>query len=115
MLNSSPELLVHLQVVQMKARQARAISDKIQNDRKNKASLLTRLAANIEAGKLTKKEVEDFLSGLPRTVKEAASPGVQLFIAPNWDVLRGGDGSVRVVVSTRQQAGTAIGSWVFKS
>jgi hypothetical protein len=84
-----------------------ATSEKIQSDRR-KASILARLASSIEAGTLSKKEIEDFLSNLPQIIRKGAElPDVHLFIAPNWEVIRAGDGrSVRVV--SNPQARNAI-------
>jgi hypothetical protein len=109
LLNPSPELLLHLAVLPMKAIEARAISDKIERDNR-KTSVLARLATSIEAGTLSKQEVEDFLSDLPRTIRRAPDlPEEHLFIDPNWEIVRSGDGrSVRVI--SNPQAGTAISS-----
>jgi hypothetical protein len=109
LLDASPALSLHLAVLTMKSIEARAISEKIQSD-KRKASLLARLAASIEAGTLSKDELQDFLSSLPRTIRKAADlPEEHLFIAPNWEIIRSGDGrSVRVI--SNPQAGNAISS-----
>jgi hypothetical protein len=108
-LGPSPAVSMHLEVIRMKARVAQAISEKIQSD-KRKDAVLARLGTLIEAGTLTQPELEDFLASLPRTIKKAADlPDVHLFIAPNWEVIRSGDGrSVRV--SPIPQAGNAISS-----
>ena len=107
LLESSPQLLLHLSVVQTKAVVALATFKKIQSDRRT-ASLLTRLTASVEDGTLSKEEIEDFLSDLPQIIlKGAELPQVHLFIAPNWEVIRPSDGrSVRVI--SNPQARNAI-------
>jgi 5-methylcytosine-specific restriction endonuclease McrA len=109
LLDASPALLLHLAAVRSKAPTARAISEKIESD-KRKASLLVRLATSIEAGTISKEEVEDFISDLPRIIRKAADlPEEHLFIAPNWEIIRSGDGR-SVQVNSTPQAGTAINS-----
>jgi hypothetical protein len=107
LLDASPALLLHLATVRSRAPLAQAISEKIQSDNR-KGRLLARLAASIEAGTLTKEEIEDFLSDQPQIVlKGAELPEVHLFIAPNWEVIRASDGrSVRVI--SNPQARNAI-------
>lgn len=107
LLDPSPELLLLLPVAQMNAVVARAACEKIQSDRR-KAPILARLATSIEAGTLSKEEIEDFLSDLPQIIRKGAElPDMHLFIAPNWEVIRPGDGrSVRVI--SNPQARDAI-------
>jgi 5-methylcytosine-specific restriction endonuclease McrA len=107
LLDASPVLLLDLTVVRSKVTEARGISEKIQSDQR-KTPILVRLATSIENGTLTKEEIEDFLSDLPRTIRKGLDlPEVHLFIAPNWEVIRSGDGrSVRVI--SNPQAGSAI-------
>jgi 5-methylcytosine-specific restriction endonuclease McrA len=111
LLDGSPQLLLHLKVVRSKASNARKVAQRIQADQ-NKDKILGRLASAIEAGAVTEAEIEQFISDLPRIVRKAADlPDVRLYISPNWDVLRSGDGRfVRVVVSSSHVAGTAISS-----
>jgi hypothetical protein len=94
----SPELLYQLPIVQMKATQAKATAEQIQNHAKS-ARTLAQLGSLIEAGTLPTAELEDFVAGLPRIIKKAAElPEEHLFIAPSWEIVRSGDGlSVRVI------------------
>jgi hypothetical protein len=99
-------MLLNLSVVRGKAIEARQLAEKFRSNQR-KDQILARLASHIEAGAVTKAEIKDPMSGLPHP---AGSSRTRLFIAPHWDVVRGGDGSIRVDVSTAQ-AGTAISSF----
>jgi hypothetical protein len=98
LLDASPVLVLNLAVVISKATEARGVSEKIQSD-KRKTPILVRVAKSIENGTLTKEEIEGFLSDLPRTIRKGVDlPEVHLFITPEWEVIRSGDGrSIRVI------------------
>jgi hypothetical protein len=108
----SPELLLHLMVVRSKAIQAQQISQKMQNDRKKArtfALLATDIEKSIENGTVTKEGLEQFLSSLPGIIKKGVDLAEEhLFIAPDWEIIRGSDGHVRVV--SNPQARDAISS-----
>ena len=115
LLDGSPQLLLHLGLIRVRASNAKKVAEKIQVDG-NKDKILGRLASHIEAGAVSAAEVEQFISDLPRIVRKAADlPDVRLCVSPKWDVLRSGDGRfVQVVVSSPHAAGTAISSSTFK-
>jgi hypothetical protein len=112
--NASPELLLHLAVVQSKAAFARSTAEAIQNDRKS-ARTFAKLASLIEAGTVSKADLEDFLAGLPLITKKGISlPDEHMFIASSWEIIRSGDGgSIRV--NSTPQAGTAFSSTSWKN
>jgi hypothetical protein len=98
LLDASEQLLLNLMVVRSKAPEARAISEKFRSDQK-KAALLVRLATSLENGLVTKEELEALVCDTPLSVRKGVDlPEVHLFIAPNWKIIRSGDGrSVRVI------------------
>jgi hypothetical protein len=97
LLDASEQLLLNIMVVRSKAPEARGISEKFLSDQK-KAALLVRLATSLENGLVTKEELEALVSDTPLSVRKGVDlPEVHLFIAPNWKIIRSGDGrSVRV-------------------
>lgn len=109
----SPSFSVWRGIVVMNGRIARAIAEGIEAER-GKAPLLAKIASAVEAGDLTKDEIQEFLRGLPEIIRKAMEiPEKLLQIAPGWLVVqRNGNSTVRPGKAQVANSATKDSSWL---
>jgi len=96
LIDPSPEFQLAFMGARAHGPVARAISETIDLDSR-KAPLLAKLERAVSAGDIQRKDLEDFLSGLPELVRKGVALTQVLHIAPGWELIIEGSGDRRLI------------------